>query len=312
VGATGTRTVLALLLVAPLAAGCGGSPAASGGALPASGSGWVLFQLADRSVHLAQARAGGATVNLSARLGVSGTATMSLNGRYVAVTTPDGCAALSTGDFTRLEQVTAHGTCVAQYAETMHVSGEGDLLVFNASGTHERDIFAVRRGGPDAWSQPVDLTASGPFAVNKLPRLNADASRVAFDCSDGEESDEGTSVCEVGTGGGSVRVVLREPTGTWTAFHSPGYRPDGGLVFECHHPGEELVCALPAGATTPTRLTAPGLSNDNSPCVFQDGRVASLVDTGIHTLRVADPDGTGSVVVDDRDDVLDAGIYCGG
>jgi hypothetical protein len=83
-------------------------------------------------------------------------------------------------------------------------------------------------------------------------------------------------------------------------------------VCECHHPGEELVCALPAGATTPIRLTAPGLSNDNSPCVFADGRVASLVDTGTHTLRVADPDGTGSVVVDGRDDVLDAGIYCGG
>ncbi len=92
-----------------------------------------------------------------------------------------------------------------------------------------------------------------------------------------------------------VRTLLREPVGTgdqaWTAFHSPSYRPDGRLVFECHHPHEELLCALPAGYSAPVRLTAAGTSNDNSPGAFPDGRVASLLDTGVHMLRVTAQDG---------------------
>jgi hypothetical protein len=299
------------VLVAFAVAGCGAARDTS--PIPASGSGRVLFQLPDRTVELVDATPHGRVVNLSARLGVTGTAAMSLSGRYLAVSTADGCAAVSTGDFTRLEMVTSKGTCVAQYAESMDVSDDGALLVFNASGTHQRDIFAVRRHGPDDWGQPVDLTGSGPFDVNKLPRLNADATKIVYDCSDGDQSDEGTQICEVGTGGGDrARTVLKAPLGSWTAFHSPSYRPDGGLVFECHHPHEELVCAMPAGAVAPTRLTAAGQSNDNSPCTFLDGRVASLIDTGIHTIRVVRPDGTDPVVVESDTDVLDAGIYCGG
>jgi hypothetical protein len=302
-----------LALVVP--AGC--DRTADRSALAPSGSGRVLFQLPDNTVQLVEARPSGAVLNLSARLGVRGTATLSLNGRYVAVSTADGCVAVSTGDFTRLEKVTSHGACVAGYPESMHLSDDGTVLVFNASGTHQRDIFVVRRSGPDDWSQPRDLTASGPFQVNKLPRLNPDASRVVFDCGDGPDSDEGTSLCEVGTGADPVvRTVLREPVGSgeqaWTAFHSPNYRPDGGLVFECHHPHEELVCALPAGSVTPVRLTAAGVSNDNSPCAFPDGRVASLLDTGTHVLRLTASDGTQPVTIEDRFDILDAGIYCGG
>jgi hypothetical protein len=40
--------------------------------------------------------------------------------------------------------------------------------------------------------------------------------------------------------------------------------------------------------------------------------VASLLDTGIHTLRVTDGDGRNPITVQDKDDILDAGIYCGG
>ncbi len=302
---------IALGLLVP--AGCGTDRAP----LAPSDSGRVLFRLPDNTVELVDAQPSGTVLNLTARLGVTGTAALSLNGRYVAVSTSDGCVALSTGDFTRLEKVTAHGSCVAEYPESMHVSDDGTLLVFNASGVHQRDIFVVRRLGPDNWSQPRNLTGSGPFDVNKLPRLDQDATRVVYDCADSPDSDEGTSLCEVGTGTGAVvRTVLREPVGSgeqaWTAFHSPSYRPDGGLVFECHHPHEELVCALPAGSVTSVRLTAAEVSNDNSPCVFPDGRVASLLDSGVHVLRLTAPDGTHPVTVEDRYDILDAGIYCGG
>jgi hypothetical protein len=303
------RAIVALLAGSLALSGCGrgGAPAP----LPATGAGRVLYELPDRTVHLVEAVAHGTDVDLSARLHVAGPAAISPDGTALVASTDDGCLAVSTGDFRKLEKVTSHGVCVAQYAETAHVSGGGTVVVFNASGTHPRDLFLVRRNGSDDWGQPRSLTGSGPYEYNKLPRLNADASAVVYDCSHGAESDEGTNVCEVGLAGGTVRTLLSAPLDGWTAFHSPAYRPGGGLVFECHHPGEELVCALPPGAHAPTRLTAPGVSNDNSPCVLPDGRVASLVDTGIHTLRVVDASGTNPVTVVDRQDILDVGIFCG-
>ena len=302
---------LLLTLAVLIVAGCDNPPAA----IP--GPNRVLFRLADGTVELVDARAHGAVVNLSARLHVDGTAAMSLNGQYLAVTMADGCAAVSTGDFTKLEKVVADGTCVAPYPESMHLAGSGDLLVYNGSGVHQRDLFAVRRTGPHNWSQPANLTGSGPFEFNRLPRLNPDATMVVYDCGNTPESDENTSICAVGTGpDAKVRTVLAEPVGSgdtaWTSFHSPAYLPSGGLVFECHHPHEELLCTLPPGGSTPQRFTAPGVSNDNSPCAFADGRIASLLDTGIHTIRVTAPDGSGGFTAFDAADVLDAGISCGG
>lgn len=271
----------------------------------------ILFELPDHTLQLVPAAPDSAVLDLSKRLGVTGPGTLSANGAFVAGTTSDGCVAISIGDFTTLDNVTSHGACVARYAETMHLSNDGRTLVFNASGTHKRDLFLVRRNGPDDWTQPVNLTGSGPYDVNKLPRLSTDATKVVYDCSNGEDSDEGTTVCEVGTDGGTVRTVLPIPTGDWTAFHSPAYRPDGGLVFECHHPHEELVCALPPGSATPVRVTAAGQSNDNSPCVLPDGRIASLLDTGTHTLRVTDASGGHTQSIVDSQDIADVGIFCG-
>ena len=303
------RLALAALLAGSLAlSGCGHDAPAP---LPASGAGRVLYELPDKTVHLVDAVPHGTDVDLSARLHVTGPAAISLDGTALVAGTDDGCLAVSTGGFATLEKLTSHGACVARYAETAHVSGDGTVVVFNVSGTHPRDLFLVRRNGSDDWTQPRNLTGSGGYEYSKLPRLNADATAVVYDCSHGAESDEGTNVCEVDLATGTVRARLEAPVDGWTAFHSPAYRPDGGLVFECHHPGEELVCVLPPGAHTPTRLTAPGVSNDNSPCVLPDGRVASLLDTGIHTLRVVDASGTNPVPVEDRQDILDVGIFCG-
>jgi hypothetical protein len=303
-----------LTLAVLIVAGCDNPPSAQP-LVP--GQSRVLFRLADGTATLVDARAHGAVVNLSARLHVDGTATMSLNGRYLAVTTADGCAAVSTGDFTKLEKVVANGTCVAPYPESVHLADSGDLLVYNGSGVHQRDLFAVRRIGPHNWSRPANLTGSGPFEFNRLPRLNPDATMVVYDCGNTPDSDENTSICAVGTGtDAKIRTVLAEPVGSgdtaWTSFHSPAYLPTGGLVFECHHPHEELLCSLPSGGSAPQRFTAPGVSNDNSPCAFSDGRVASLLDTGTHTLRLVDAGGAGPVVPYDKQDILDVGIYCGG
>jgi hypothetical protein len=285
--------------------------------IPGAADGWVLYQVADRSVHLVQARPGGAVVNVSDRLAGTGPAALSHNGAWLAVTMADGCAAVSTGGFTELEKVTSHGTCTASYAESLDLSDDGTVLVFNGSGVHERDIFLTRRAGPDDWSPPRNLTGDGQYRYNKLPMLNADATEIVYDCSTGDQSDELVDLCRVPLSApGGVHTVLAQPIGSgdqaWTSFHSPAYLPGGGYVFECHHPHEELVCVLPPGARQPVRLTTAGVSNDNSPCAFPDGRIASLLDTGIHTVRITRADGSDAFTAQDRADVLDVGIYCGG
>jgi hypothetical protein len=155
------------------------------------------------------------------------------------------------------------------------------------------------------------------FFRKSLATGRADATEIVYDCSTGDQSDELVDICRVSTSApGGVRSVLAQPIGSgdqaWTSFHSPAYLPGGGYVFECHHPHEELVCVLPPGARQPVRLTTAGVSNDNSPCAFPDGRIASLLDTGIHTVRITRADGSDAFTAQDRADVLDVGIYCGG
>jgi hypothetical protein len=104
-------------------------------------------QLPDRTVELIEAVPHGRVTNLSARLGVHGTAALSLNGAWVAVTTDDGCAAVSTGDFRTLTKV-----CSVRYAESMYISDRGDVLVYSGSGSHQRDLFLLRRNGSGGWS----------------------------------------------------------------------------------------------------------------------------------------------------------------
>ena len=89
----------------------------------------------------------------------------------------------------------------------------------------------------------------------------------------------------------------------------------GSIVFEADW-SKERIWRLPAGDTEPV----PGgdFGNDNSPCVWLDGRIVSLwLDrqdnaNSLHEIKVMSPDGGTFMMLSIKKDVLDSGIGCGG
>jgi Tol biopolymer transport system component len=222
------------------------------------------------------------------------------------------------GDLSSGEAVLASGALVHAQGFSAVASG-GKLIVYPASGgTHSRDLWAVRRSG-GSWGAPVLLTGDSPYEWNDQPAISADGSRVIFDCGDQPYGAEGTAVCEVDSDGTGFSVVLTPAQGpggaNLTALHHPDYAPDGSIVFEADL-GDEQIWRLPAGAREPVRVTTQ-FSNDNSPCVLPDGRIASLwLDrpggSGAHEIKVMAPDGSSYVMLPTEVDVADIGLGCGG
>ncbi len=80
------------------------------------------------------------------------------------------------------------------------------------------------------------------------------------------------------------------------AVHHAVYAPDGSIVFEGEW-GGEAIWRLPAGATTPVRITGR-FNNDNTPCVLPDGWIVSVWlgrpgnASGVPEIKVMAPDGS--------------------
>jgi len=233
-----------------------------------------------------------------------------------------GCLAIVKGDLSDGELVRAAGQLVHPDGFGAVASG-GDLIVYYAGdGPHVRDLWAVTRSA-DAWSAPRVLTADSTFPFNSQPAISDDGNRVLFDCGQEPYGAEGTAICEVGTDGRGFRVVLTTadaPAGLSPrgALHHPDYDLDGGIVFEGDWDGEQLWRLSP-GTDQPVRVVPPaGFPNDNSPCVLADGRIASLVigqpggppDT--HEIKVADAVDGDFFIFLSGEDIVDAGIGCGG
>jgi Tol biopolymer transport system component len=175
----------------------------------------------------------------------------------------------------------------------------------------------VRIGGD--WGAPVLLTGGSPYSYNDQPAISTDGSRVVFNCSDVPYGQEGTAICEVSTEGTGFRVVLtpaQGPGGTpQDAVRHPDYGPDGSIIFEGDWNGTEQIWRMPPGATEPIRVS-PQFSNDNSPCVLPDGRIASLWlnrpgGQDFHEIKVMATDGSSYVMALASVDVADVGIGCG-
>ncbi|MBN2548653.1 MAG: hypothetical protein JXB15_05830, partial [Anaerolineales bacterium] len=121
--------------------------------------------------------------------------------------------------------------------------------------------------------------------------------------------------------GSGFRVVLTPEQGpdggSQNALHSPHQAPDGSLVFESDWGGGELLWRLPAGGSAPA-LIRPDLTNDNTPCVLPDGRIASLWlnrpgnPAGVHEIKVMAADGSAYFMALVDEDVVDLGLGCGG
>jgi hypothetical protein len=199
------------------------------------------------------------------------------------------------------------------------VASGGDVVVYPAAGTHNVDLYAIKRSN-GAWGAPVLLTGDSSFPFHHDVAIAWDGSRIVFDCGQENYGVPPTSICEVATDGTGFKVVLNPEDGpdqsTSHALHHPDYTPEGDFVFEADWASEQ-VWKLPRGTKTPVKVSPDTESDDNSPCVLPDGRIASLWlgragnAQGMHELKVMNADGSGSVMVLTGQDIVDIGIGCG-
>jgi Tol biopolymer transport system component len=229
------------------------------------------------------------------------------------------CMAVVASDLSFGDTIRVNGDVLRQEGVPAIASG-GNLVIYSYDGgTHESDLWAVRRSSTGGnWQTPVALTTASPYSMNYQPALSSDGTKVLFECTNQAYSGTGC-ICEVGTDGQGFRVVLTpasSPAGLpdEADLHSPDYAPDGSIVFEADWSGEQLW-RLAAGATQPARITDT-FGNDNSPCVLPDGSIASLWlnragGQGYHEIKVMTPDGGSYYMLLTDIDVLDIGLGCG-
>ncbi|UCH26467.1 MAG: right-handed parallel beta-helix repeat-containing protein [Trueperaceae bacterium] len=296
---------------------------------PVRGS--ITYTLPDGHIYLHPAYAGAEPLDVSAALdalspGLDGWVNLSPDGQWLLLESErfdaecEGwpCLVVSDVALASPEVVAIEGD-VLHAGQSAAVASGGRLIVFQASdGPHETDLFAtvLERAG---WSSPVLLTAESPYAWNDGPALSADGLHVLFDCGDEPYGAEGTAICEVGTDGEGLRVVLTPSQGPAGfprsgALHHADYAPDGSIVFEADWDGEQ-IWRLPQGSTVPERLST-AFNNDNSPCVLPDGRIVSLwLDRpggqGFHEIKVMSRDGAQETMLLIDVDVQDVGLGCG-
>jgi hypothetical protein len=325
---------------------CAPSPMTSA-PIPPAIFGHVVFRLPDGHDYRVEARDGAKPEDLTKALdaigaGTDGFVNTSPNGAWMVVQTSRfGCGA------DLCVAVVDRAACQAQVVVANHapdgltrltseivrpqaistISSKGDILIYPAEGVHPRDLFSVHRTG-DAWGTPVNLTATSPLPYNLQPTISADGARVLFDCGTDPGAGAGTSICEVGTDGKGLRIAVpSEASGKKGANHHAAYAPDGSIVFEGTWNGgaEQVWRVTPDGqaALVNQEVTNDGDSrytDDNSPCVLPDGRVASLwlgragSGTGQkpsgHELKLMNADGTNTQMLVTGVDVVDIGIGC--
>ncbi|MCI0576696.1 MAG: hypothetical protein L0332_34640, partial [Chloroflexi bacterium] len=226
------------------------------------------------------------------------------------------CLVLLPGDLSTFEVVRAGG--VVLHPASAAVAAQATTIVYeDGGGPQERDLWVVYLQG-DGWSTPQLLTGESPYAYNSLPSLSPDGGRVLFDCGAVPYGQEGTAICLVDIASGDFQVVLAPDQGPETseqnALHHPAFAPDGSIVFEADWQGER-IWRLPAGGTEPV-LVSTEFSNDNSPCVLPDGRIASLWlnrpgGSGLHEIKVMTADGSDYFMALIDVDVTDSGLGCG-
>jgi hypothetical protein len=210
----------------------------------------------------------------------------------------------------------------AQHARFGAVSSRTNLIVTESTdGPHVTDLWTLRRSGR-SWSKPVLLTSASPHKWNAFPALTGDAGRVAFECGPDPSESLDSSICEVGTDGSGLRVLLtpaRRPPGVEAGSYAlthPSYGPRGELFFESDWgtPGDQ-VWRLPAGSHDPVRITTEG--HHYAPCVLSDGRVVALRSTQSggtdeHEIVVMRADGSKPVVIATVSGVLETVLGCSG
>ena len=281
------------------------------GGLP-DGVGRITYHFEGHAYRITD-QAGAAPVDISAALdpfelsaGEDGAANLSADGEWLVLASERfhadcvgwGCLVRVPADLSGVEPILASGSVVHPEGFFAIASGGNLVLYGGTDGPHSLDLFAVRRVGT-SWSAPVTLTSASSHAFHGFPAIHADGTRAVFNC--GPVSFGESGICEVGTDGSGFREVLMPShvppgmPGPAVALHHPHYAPDDAIVFEGDWDGER-IWRLSAGVSEP-HIISQAFTNDNSPCVLPDGRIASLWlnrpgnPAGVHELKVMSADG---------------------
>ncbi len=291
--------------------------------------GHLAWRSADGHIYRVGVQEGAVQEDLSARLN---TLSPGSNDRSLSIS-PDGqWMVLETdrfgiGDWTGLALVRSDlswGEAIRVDGNVIHAEGKvavasgGNLIVYSAGdGPHTRDLWAIRRSG-SVWGTPLLLTGASPYAFHSDPSIAADGTTVVFDAGNQPYAGSGTAIAEVHTDGSGWRVVLTpagSPAGSPRsgALHSPGYAPDGSIVFEADWNGER-IWRLRKAETVPVQVGS--FDNDNSPVVLPDGRIASLWlgragNNGNHELKIMSADGSRFFTLLTGQDIADTGLGVG-
>jgi len=183
--------------------------------------------------------------------------------------------AIATGDLSGVVSIrTASGVI---HGNQPSVTNDGTTVVYVGSdGPHDTDIFVTHLQG-STWSDPIVLSTDSPFATHERPVFSQDGETVLFNA--GDDFDH-LVVCEVNMDGSGFRQAITEanaPAGSQASqVFSPAYAPDGSIVFETAWTSGEQIWRLPSGSGAEPVLVAGSFTNDNSPVVLPDGRIASL------------------------------------
>ncbi len=293
------------------------------------GGGHIVFSTADGQIYRLAAQPGAQPEDLGARLDVLGKSgndewvNISPSGAWYLVQTERfdptcvgwSCLVILPANISKAEVIKADGNKINTSFAT--ISSSGDRVVFaKGDGPHQQDLWVTNRFG-NSWSTPVLITADSPYAWNSQVAISADGNKVVFDCGDQPYGANGTAICEVGMNGSDFRVVLKPDQGPGSsaqnALHHPAYAPDGSIVMEADWYGEQIWRVSLSGRPT---LINKEFTNDNSPCVLPDGRIASLWmnrpgGTNVHELKVMTPDGRNFYMALTGVDIADIGIGCG-
>ena len=347
------------LVTAPLALGCssgapsgtavvdggateaGGSndggvvvPVDAGAAPPAdAGTGHVVFRHPDGEWRRVAGVPASALENIGAALdaiasGKDNAASLSLDGRFLALDTGrlaclrGDCLGVAGGDLKTLALISAGGTPLPP-AGRPSISAGGGRVVYPKSSPGRVDLYSVAHDG-SGWAAEVPLTAASPYPYHHDVAFSWDGSKVVFDCGPSQYQDPGTCICEARTDGSSLRKVLcpeDSQAGTKdNELHHPAYAPDGTIVFEADWNSNETVWRMNPDGSEVTKISPAAYTDDNSPCVLLDGRIASLwlgrketdgTSKNFHELKVMNADGSGAEMVVTGIDIVDVGLSCG-
>lgn len=227
------------------------------------------------------------------------------------------CVARIRTDGSEGDKVLAEDTELHVYATPPAISNDGNLIVLTQffDSASKVELVATRFES-GAWSAISRITRESPYAFNRFASISPDGSHVIFGCSNDADESSGNSICEVSTNGTEQRVILAvgDLPGTGRNLHHPVYAPDGSIVFEGESDaGEQVWRIVPGSAPT---VIHDDYSNDNTPCVLPDGRIASLWlgrdgnDPSYHELKLMDSDGMGELMLVIGQDLSDIGLGC--